>query len=189
VTFSNKYTLKIGPKKSLNKGEESPLFTYPEELRNIMIRIDSFELPGKAISTKEVKHYGPFKKIPYAMTYTDLEINIILSENMVERNLFSNWMNFIYNYDSSKLRYYDDYVAEIIITTFNQNNEETHKIKFIDAYPIEIGQVSYSYSNNEISKIPITFSYRKWLEIPVARNSKVKKTRDSLKKLQQKNTT
>jgi hypothetical protein len=158
--------MNIEAKLTTNKEyEKSPLINYTEQLRNISVRIDSFDLPGKSLSTKEVKHYGPFKKIPYAMTYEDIQVNILLSLNMIERDIMSEWMNYIYNYNTAKLKYFDDYVAEINISTFNQNNEETHKIKLVDAYPTEIGTISYSYSNNEPSKVPITFSYRKWIEV------------------------
>jgi hypothetical protein len=171
----------IAPKGSISESIQSPLFKYREDLRNMSLRIDSFELPGKSLSTKEVKHYGPFKKIPYAMTYEDLQVNILLSQNMIERNIISDWMDYIYNYNSSKLRYFDDYVTEILVTTLNNQNEKIHIVKFIDAYPIGIGEISYSYSNAESSTIPITFAYRKWIEIPVnltSSNDNVKIFRD-----------
>lgn len=172
LSFSNRYIISIAPKGSLSDEIASPLFRYREDLRHMSLRIDSFELPGKSLSTKEVKHYGPFKKIPYAMTYEDLQVNILLSQNMIERNIISDWMDYIYNYNSSKLRYFDDYVTEIFVTTFNNQNEKIHKVKFVDAYPTGIGEISYSYSNAEASTIPITFAYRKWIEVPINLTSK-----------------
>jgi hypothetical protein len=163
VSFANKYIVKITMPNKLNANSRLKWVNdYTKD--SLSIRCDSVDLPGKSLASKEVKFYGPFRKIPYAMTYEDLNINIILSSNLKEKTIFSEWMNLISDYQKATCGWYQDYTTDLIIETYNNNNECISKIKFIESYPISIGQISYSYSNADISKLPVSFSYLKWEE-------------------------
>ena len=81
-----------------------------DAIRQLAFRVNTVELPGKSLSTTEVKYYGPFRKSPYAMTYEDLNFTVMLSDDARERNFFSNWMDMIYDYNTGKVEYYENFV-------------------------------------------------------------------------------
>lgn len=132
-------------------------------VRDITFRINSVDLPGKQIATNEVKIQGPVRKMPYATIFEDLNFSVMLSENLVERKLFSTWMDFAYDPSTSYVGYYNNIVAPATFEAYGQNSETSlYKLKFQDAYPISIGGINFAYGNEDIAVLPVTMSYRKY---------------------------
>ena len=138
------------------------LLAAGQATRELSLRVSSVELPGKQVGTREVKIQGPAKKMPYGVIFEDLNFNVMLSENLQERRLFSSWMELSYNQDSSYTGYFDEITANVTFKSFGQSNTELYRLEFEDAYPISIGNVSFSYSNEDIAQLPVTIAYRKY---------------------------
>lgn len=158
LSRANKYVLKISPPVKLVGKLES------RNLEEIFLRIDTVELPGKSLATSEVKYYGPPRKSPYGMTYEDLNCTLMLSSNIRERYIFSQWMNAIYDYETARLEYFENYTTDLEFITYSEDGNALATTKFEEAYPLSIGAVNFAYSNEDVARMPLTFAYRKWVE-------------------------
>ena len=59
------------------------------------LRIESASFPSRGLLTADQRYYGPTRRIPYGYAVQDLSLNIILSEDMVEREIFSAWQDLV----------------------------------------------------------------------------------------------
>lgn len=155
LTKGNKYVLRV---------KLPPLLTGVGDITEIFLRIDSVELPGKQLATSEVKYYGPPRKSPYGMVYEDLNCTLLLSANLRERYIFSQWMNAIYNYDTAHISYFKDFTSELEFDAYSDNGLQIYTVVFEECYPISIGSLNFAYGNEDLIRLPLTFSYRKWKE-------------------------
>ena len=65
--------------------------------RNIMLRCDTIDIPGRTIASSEYRIYGPLRKVAYGATYTDVAMSILMSEDFRERAYFEQWQDKIAN--------------------------------------------------------------------------------------------
>ena len=146
--------------------------------RNMVMRADTAEIPGRTMSTAEYRTYGPIRKIPYGSTYTDTTIGIICSRDLSEKVYFEKWQNKIHNnipelppgstagailYGRAghyNLGFYDDYKSTVVLVTFDEMQNKTSEHTFQEAYPIGIAPIGLSWGADEIMKLNITFAYR-----------------------------
>ena len=134
--------------------------------RDMTFRAETAELPGRTLSTNEYRIYGPIRKIPYASTYTDTSITILSSKDLAEKVYFEEWQNLIHNHKADdrggqyNLGYYNDYIKDVIITTFDESGGQTSEHTFNEAYPIGIAPIGLSWGSDELIKLQITFAYR-----------------------------
>jgi hypothetical protein len=182
LLIPNKYTLKINlPPAATGSGLSGMA-------RDISLRIDSLELPGKQLATEEVQYYGPPRKSAYGMVYEDLTFNVYLSKDLKERDFFSAWMDLVFNYNTSHVSYYNEIISKCTFESYDASlNEEKnvntssnvrnrlnatendqlenyvkYSVDFEEAYPISIGTITYAYASDEIARLPVTMAYRKW---------------------------
>lgn len=141
--------------------------------RDMMFRTDSAGLAGRNIQTADYTLYGIMEKIGYDMILTPLEISVILSADLREKEYFQKWQDLIigpyrqnqFNTGMFKLGWYDDYIGTVIVKHYDDTANLTYSQKFIEAYPINIGDVSRTWENGaEILKLPVTFNYRFYLD-------------------------
>jgi len=103
------------------------------------LRIESISMPSRSLMTTEQRYHGPIRYMPYSIIYSPVNITVVLSENMIERDFFMAWQDAAisafgkgesrsYNrstesgiYDSN---YYDDAVGTLIIDQFPDHAEQ-----------------------------------------------------------------
>lgn len=57
------------------------------------LRIESASLPARSLETIDQRYHGPTRQIPYAFQYQPMTLRILLSENMIEREIFMAWQD------------------------------------------------------------------------------------------------
>ena len=130
----------------------------------LRFRVKNVSLPSKSIATSETKIYGPVRLAPYNITYDQLSFSVYLSDNFQERTYFENWMHYVFDYDTNRLRYYSTYSAsEMRLMIMNEKNKTTETYKFEEAYPLSVGEVSLAYENEEVATCDISMTYRKYI--------------------------
>jgi len=155
----NRYKLEFqGPKKN-------PIGPYVSERLSLMC--EECVLPMKSISTQEQKLYGPVRKIPYTETFNNtLQLTFRLGEWPIERLGFENWMNNIVDPYSHDMGFYNDYIADLVISLLDQTDTTVYKIKLFEVFPENLGELSLSSGNRDTySKQTVTFSYRNWIPL------------------------
>jgi len=159
----------------------SVYITNPEKLyargldKDFPLLIEATSLPSRSMATADNKTYGPLRKIARESIYADLSMTFILTQDMVIKNYFDNWLNLIqtdFQYDPS---YYDDYTTDIymallpieqhsIIPAIATGEHNYYTIKIEEAFPISVGDIALSSADvNTYAKLQVTFAYRRWI--------------------------
>jgi hypothetical protein len=139
-------------------------------------RCESTEFPGRTIATIDEQANGPTVKYGYDLTYPDLNITIIASEDMIERQVFEFWMeNIVTNYgfgvsgrDSGGIpsgglvKYYNEYAGGTInVYQVNDERKQIAKCTLSYTYPIGIGPMNLAWEENDsYQRFTVTMAYR-----------------------------
>ena len=134
----------------------------PVTTESLAFRCESAELPGRTISTTDLKIYGPTEKLPYQTTYNDMTLTFIVSDTMEEKALFDLWLDQINPQDSHNFEYKQSYATDITIKQYDVVNNLTYAIQLIDAFPISVNQLDLNWSNDGTHKLTVTFAYTEW---------------------------
>jgi hypothetical protein len=119
---SNRFIVFIngpGTEKRLNSG--SPLnpinFVNIITLQRLALTCTGVNLPGRLISTEDVKYYNLGTKMPNFETYSQtLSLNFLCSTDMFERMYFKNWQDGVMNPRTHSPKLYDSYAKPFTIT-------------------------------------------------------------------------
>lgn len=137
---------------------------------NLKYRCFQCAFPGKMMNTSDRLTYGPNRKVVTNAVYQDVTFSFIVSDNMQEKNYFSNWHNAIVNnttedgVSSHDVQYYSSYVGSLNITQFNKNGDKSLIVELQEAYPINVEEVALGWEmNNEYTRINVTMAYRIWV--------------------------
>ena len=144
--------------------------------RELKLRADTAELPGRTISTNEYRIYGPIRKIAYADTYTDTTIGILCSEDLMEKWYFEEWQQLVIAHTPQKLfepktgkyagpthhdvGYYEEYIATIDVFQYDEVGSIRSAHTFNEAYPIGIAPIGLNWSNQDLIRLNVTFAFR-----------------------------
>jgi len=77
----------------------SVMITLPSKISGFFntsflpLRIESASLPARSLETIDQRYHGPTRQIPYAFQYQPMNLRILLSENMIEREIFMAWQD------------------------------------------------------------------------------------------------
>lgn len=125
---------------------------------------DSAELPGRQIMTTPQVIYGAQRKMPYAPMYNDLSLTFICTNIMAERKQFESWQSAIQDPTNNYMNYYEDYVGDLTIVKFNDQNAPSHFIVCEEVFPIliESQPLSWQPSAEKVLGLRVGFAYLKW---------------------------
>ncbi len=133
-------------------------------------RCEVAELPGRTIATTDDMSFGPTAKLAYDVTYNDINLQIIASEDMKERKLFEDWIDRIVTPTSKNsnefkgglIKYYDDYAKGIFrIHQLNDKGKVLAKYTLYNAYPIQLSPMNLSWGETDTyQRFAVTLSYR-----------------------------
>lgn len=142
--------------------------------QTLSLRCENAQLPGRSISTGDLRIYGPSEKYPYQSSYEDITLTFIVGGAMLEKTLFNEWMNYINPTQHWNFEYKKNYVSDIIVTQYDISDNEIHNIKIVDAFPISVTQLDLDWSNDSsYHKLNVTFAYTYWEIISTAQPSHV----------------
>jgi len=121
-------------------------------------------IPGRALATNDIRTHGPIRKAPYNSIYDDLQLGIYCTnKNLFPRDLFEEWQDSIIKTGTGRVNYFDQYVADIEIEQYDDQQNIIYACKFIDAYPIIVAPLALDWSStNTFHNLNVTFAYRKW---------------------------
>jgi hypothetical protein len=146
-------------------------------------RCEKAEFPGKTLATNEdVGGGGTTLKLPYDVTYNDIQLSIICSQDKKERMFFDNWIDSIINpagYDYTLkdsagrtilytqnpglVNYYEDYAKGVTLSVKQLNAKAEVIMNFVmhDVYPISISAMNASWDEtNSYQRFSVTLNYR-----------------------------
>lgn len=141
---------------------------------SLMFRISNVTLPQRNVENVVYRDYGVPYKIGIETNYVDINMGIICSPDLREREFFMRWQDLIgglhrnNNLDADQRKsqfnpgYYDDYVCKKGITIYqlDQQGFKTYAVDLIDAYPSVVASINMDWNSVEVQKIDITMSFR-----------------------------
>lgn len=134
-----------------------------EITKNFELMIKQADLPGKSITTSDVKYNGDFHKVGFSNVYEDLNIVFNVSQDMYEMNIIDEWMELVFNPITHEISYLDDYVTNITINQLDRQDNIVYSIVLKDAYPILCSGVPISNDDqNTLMSLSVTFAYKRW---------------------------
>lgn len=93
----SEFSAEIGKKGFAKPNLFSVMISLPRAIQGLYdattlpFRIESASLPSRSLMTLTQRYYGPERRIPYSFMNSTMRLNVILSENMVEREIFMAW--------------------------------------------------------------------------------------------------
>ncbi len=141
--------------------------------RDLSVRIDSMEFPGRSITNTPYRDYGLVRNIAFESNMIPITSSVLLSSNFRERMFFNLWQDMIvgnYRFKSigefntaSKqfnIGYFNDYAAQVDIIQYDQGGHKTYECKLIDAYPQLVAPLSASWAADDYHRMNVTWVYR-----------------------------
>jgi hypothetical protein len=146
-------------------------------------RCEATEFPGRTVATSDDISFGPTIRQAYDITYNDLNLSIIASEDMNERRVFETWIDNIVtnsglgvntgvgqtgvvNFSSIAfggfVKYYNNYsTGSVVIYQVNDAQTQLAKCTLSGAFPIGIGPMNLSWEENDsYQRFAVTIAYR-----------------------------
>jgi hypothetical protein len=138
--------------------------------------VKSASLPGKQLGEVDVKRFGATFKMANDVILSNVTLTIMCSKDMRERDFFETWISYIHGGDPSdldspmnyRMGYYDDYIHNIRVTSFDRKLDEAYAIELREAWPNNMGEVALSWDNSEIATFTVGLTYRDWRQVGVS---------------------
>ena len=138
----------------------------PSITRYLALQCETAELPGKTLTTADVKVYGPTFKVPYQAQFGDITLSFLCTNEFYERKLFERWIEAIMPMDTNNMRFAKDegtrYLTNIRIIQYDDFIKRIFVVELIDAFPIGIAGQSLSWSDDGFHRLGVQFAYQKY---------------------------
>lgn len=125
-------------------------------------------IPGRALSTKEVRTFGPQRDMPYERLYSgDLDITFVSQKGENIRAYFEKWMDCVIDpFENTLTNSRDNYIGGLEIDMLLENGEVTSQYAIFEVFPKTISPVNLSYTSvNEYMTFTVSFSFREYEHI------------------------
>lgn len=139
-----------------------------DALRLIPMRAKKAIIPDMALQTNQFSYYGIPRKYPYENSTGNLNVEVLMSGNLWEREFFTAWQNYIIDYGMKdknptlNVAYYNDYIAQIELDVYNVEGEIVTTIVFEECWPMTMTAVDMDWTSNEVMTFSVELAYSKW---------------------------
>lgn len=149
-----------------------------ETTRALEMMTEQTELPGKQITTSDIKYNGDFYKLPYSVVYAAQQFTFVVSRDMYEKNIIDEWMNLIHDPVTHEVGYHDDFVTNIIINQLDVADNIVHSVMLRDAFPMISNPLVVSNAEENMAhRLMCMFAYRRWERVSESENIRNAATR------------
>ena len=139
------------------------LAPYMGDVRRLIYRCDSAQLPGRTFATAEQKiGSNPVEKYPYLTTYNDIDLTFIVDDDMKQKVFFDQWLELINPTLNFNYQYKQNYATIITVNQYDVTNKLSYSVDLYDAYPISMNQLDLDWSSDGFHKLSVTFAYTRW---------------------------
>lgn len=150
-------------------GEKGSFGANSGMTRNLALQCEAAELPGKTLTTQDVKIYGPTFKVASGVSYADTSLTFLCTNDFYERKLFDRWMEAIMPTDTNNMRYpkgdKSRYMTNIKIIQYDDFIKQIYAVELIDAFPIGVAPMALSWADEGFHRLQIQFAYQKYRTI------------------------
>lgn len=130
--------------------------------RNLALRCENAQLPGRNIETTPMRIYGVNELFPVSTSYENITLTFLVGDDMKEKIFFDAWLNWIQPTLSYDTKYKSDYAVLLRVNQYDVQNKLSLSIDMIDAFPVAVNQLDLDWSSDSIHKLAVTFAYTSW---------------------------
>ena len=142
------------------------------DIDDFVFRCEKAELPGRSIATSDdTGGGGPALKLPYDVTYNDMQLSIICSSDMKERIFFESWIDSIVGpagdqdgaSNGGLVSYFQNYARGISLEVQQLDEAGNVLISYTlnDVYPTVISPMNATWEEvNSYQRFGVTLFYR-----------------------------
>jgi len=128
--------------------------------QSIMLNCHTASFPGTTLGVNEQTYFGLAFTYPVDWKYTALDLDFYLDVDFSEKKYFESWLASIYNINTGRYGFKDDYVRDVTITSLDVQNKPRYRVRLTEAYPVNIGQVSVGYdAKNAFATLSATIQF------------------------------
>lgn len=172
------YTVYITP--------QNPISLSDILVNNLVYKCEAAELPARTFGLIDQKTYGPLQRFPAQNSYDNMNLTFICSDDMSERRIFDDWLDYISKANPITLgdgvglllgdgirgnfdfEYKDNYAATITINQQTVEHKSAYTFQLIEAFPISINHMPLSWQvANDYHRMVVTFAYRYYNYYPI----------------------
>jgi hypothetical protein len=139
------------------------LIPYITSARNMSMRCEAAELPGRTFATAEKKMgSAPIEKFPYQTLYNEVMLTFIVSDDMTEKIFFDAWQELINPTTDFNFQYKANYAVDISINQYDVTNTLTYAAVLREAFPVAVNQLDMDWTSDSYHKLAVLFAYKQW---------------------------
>ncbi len=139
----------------------------------IRMRCEAAELPGRSLTTQDVRIYGPVYRTVSQSVYNELTLTFIETKKMEIRTFFETWMDLIYNSKTNTQSYPETFVTDIYVQQYDVTNysndsqtdlQEVLKMTLHRAFPTSVNPMTTAWSDDAFHRVQVTLVYE-WYDL------------------------
>lgn len=191
ILQTNKYVVYITPNSNLASAFINSTIvstSFRDAGNDLQYRVVNATLPGIILRTSDNNRFGlgVLEKMPFAATYTDIDLTFICDRDGEAYCFWYAWLNYIFaavgketprgvvdqlsqgtganNFrDFYTTQYKDNYSAIIDIWVFDAFSQLALTYKLYDAYPVAINDSPLAWEEqNNLLKVTVKVTFREW---------------------------
>ena len=171
IHTANKYDVMICPTTRMSKVWAGLNYNQDTIQKYFNLTLVDLTIPNGAIATTAVRSYGEAVEMPYSKSYDSANFTHYLDNNGIVHELYTAWMNEVFDPYTRTMGYYTDYACKIEIKMYRRMrgdngfyNEPFVVVTLEDAYPKAINPFSMQgLSGNAPTQFDVTMTCRRIL--------------------------
>lgn len=121
------------------------------DLTNFKLYAKSVTLPSVSIQAYDIPTQFATLKRASKISFSDLTINMMISENFLNYNIILYWLYALHNPEEynkiSGKEMIDQYFTDIYLIITNNHREKVGEYKFLDAFPTTLPNIPFTHEN------------------------------------------
>lgn len=146
---------------SLNK--QTLMREHNLDLTNFKLYLKSFTLPSINIADYDIPTQFATLKRPSKISFTDLNTNLIVSENFLNYNIILYWLYALHNPEEynkiSGREMVETYFVDIYLIVTNNHREKIAEYKFLDAFPKSLPPITFDNSSADNITVDVAWAH------------------------------
>ena len=144
----------------------------PNPTREMLMRCEQFALPGQNLETSpDTLHIGPIREHAFGVNYGPVSAVFLCDDELSERRFFENWQRLMFDSESYRMGYYNDYVTDMTVNQYNDKEELTYSLKLFEVFPKTITELGLTTTAGELHRLTVELVYHHWKPLQVAKKS------------------
>ncbi len=120
-------------------------------------------LPGKSFATTTHRMYGFGLDVPYEASYEPVQLTFLNTNDYSPRTFFEDWMANIARIKSYNMNYYKDYISDVMITAYDDENSPRYQCKLVESYPKSMSSIELGWDGQDVQTFTVDIQYSWWV--------------------------